>query len=139
VVAGRSCTFELANGRPCRATPMRDAPHCFWHSPERAEDAAEARRLGGLRRRREKTVSGAYDFAGLDTVDAIRRILEIATIDALGLDNSIARSRLLIQAALAGAKLLELAELEDRVERLESVIPSQRDDRPAFPEVSHVA
>ena len=138
MVAGRTCSFEKANGRPCGATPLRDVPFCYWHDPEHAEDAAEARRLGGLRRRREKTVSGAYDFAGLDSVDAIRRILEIATIDALGLDNSIARSRLLIQAALAGAKLLELGELEDRVGRLETAVRSRRVERPLFPEVSHV-
>lgn len=118
---------------------MRDVPFCFWHSPDHSEDAAEARRLGGLRRRREKTVSGAYDFTGLDSVESIRRLLEIATVDALGLDNSIARSRLLIQAALAGAKLLELGELEDRVDRLEAAIRSRRPEQPLFPEVSHVA
>ena len=33
----------------------------------------------------------------------IRRILEIATIDALGLENSIARARVLIAGALAAA------------------------------------
>jgi hypothetical protein len=101
---------------------LRDADQCFWHAPERAEDAAEARRLGGLRRRREKTVSSAYDFAGLGTIESIRRILEIATIDALGLENSIARSRVLISAALAAAKLLEVGELEERLSVLEASI-----------------
>jgi hypothetical protein len=48
----------------------------------------------GLRRRRERTVSGAYDFAGLATIESIRRILEIAVLDVLGLENSIARARL---------------------------------------------
>jgi hypothetical protein len=95
-MVGRSCGHGLADGRRCRATPMRDGPFCFWHTPEREEDAAEARRLGGLRRRRERTVSGAYDFAGLGSIESIRRILEIAVLDALGLENSIARARLLI-------------------------------------------
>jgi hypothetical protein len=72
---------------------MRDSLRCFWHAPDREEDATEARRLGGLRRRRERTVSGAYDFAGLGSVESIRRILEIATLDALGLENSVARTR----------------------------------------------
>jgi hypothetical protein len=74
-MVGRSCTYLHPDGRRCRATPLRDAPFCFWHSPEREEDAAEARRLGGLRRRRGRTVSGAYDFAGLGTVESIRRIV----------------------------------------------------------------
>src|SRR5438128_2293939 len=118
----RRCTFILANGKPCRAAPLREAPFCFWHSPGNEEEAAEARRLGGLRRRREKAVSGAYDFAGLGSVEAIRRILEIATIDALGLENSIVRSRTLISAAIAAAKLLETGELEARIAILETAI-----------------
>ena len=121
-MVGRSCSQVLADGRVCRATPLRDEPYCFWHAPERAEDAAEARRLGGLRRRREKTVSSAYEFAGLGTIESIRRILEIATIDALGLENSIARARVLIAAAMAAAKLLEVGELEDRLAVLEAAI-----------------
>ncbi len=47
-------------------------------------------------------------MAGLDTVEAVRRVLEIAVLDALGLDNSIARTRVLIAASLAATKLLEV-------------------------------
>jgi hypothetical protein len=110
---------------------------CLWHSPDREEEAAEARRLGGLRRRREKAVSGAYDLVGLDSVQAIRRILEIATIDTLGLENSIVRSRTLISAAVAAAKLLESGELEERIATLEAAVgvgrPKDPVDEPAWP------
>jgi hypothetical protein len=119
---GRGCAAELADGRLCRATPLRDEPFCFWHAPGHEEEAAEARRLGGLRRRREKTLSGAYDFTGLGSVESIRRIIEIATLDALGLDNSIARARVLIAAAMAATKLLEVGELEARLVALETVL-----------------
>ena len=100
---------------------MRTAFHC---------------RRYGLRRRREKTVSGAYDFAGLGSIEAIRRILEIATIDALGLDNSIARARVLIAAVLAAAKLLETGELEERLAALEAAVRAGRAAAPEtlFPE-----
>jgi hypothetical protein len=121
-MAAACCRQLLPSGRPCRAFPLRDSAFCFWHTPEKEEEAAEARRLGGLRRRREKTVAGAYDFAGLGSVESIRRILEIATLDALGLDNSIARARVLIAAALAAARLLEVGELEARVEALEAAL-----------------
>jgi hypothetical protein len=121
-VVRRRCAHELANGRPCHAPPGRDSTFCFWHDPGKAEDLAEAQRLGGARRRRERTIAAAYDVAGLGTVEAIRRIVEIATIDALGLENSIARGRLLISAALAAAKLLETGELEERIAVLETAI-----------------
>ena len=115
--------------------PGRSAarPSALWHSPEREEEAADARRLGGLRRRREKAVSGAYDFVGLDSIQSIRRILEIATIDTLGLDNSIVRSRTLISAVVAAAKLLETGELEARLAILELALGSTRDNRAADP------
>jgi hypothetical protein len=130
MLAPHRCTFVLPEGRPCRAIPQRDVPFCFFHAPGSEEEAAEARRLGGLRRRREKTLYGAYDFAGLGSVESIRRILEIATLDALGLDNSIARARVLIAAALAAARLLEVGELEARVEALEAALAGARQPAP---------
>ena len=38
----------------------------------------KVRRLGGLRRRKGRTVAGAYEFRGLTTVADIRRLLEVA-------------------------------------------------------------
>ena len=129
-MVARRCSEVAANGRPCRARPIRDVPFCFWHAPGNEEEVAEARRLGGLRRRREKTVSGAYDFEGLGSVEEIRRILEIAVIDSLGLENSIARARVLISAAGTAAKLLETGELQARIELLETVIGGRAPDPP---------
>lgn len=74
-----------------------------------------------------EAVSGAFDFVGLDSVQSIRRLLEIASIATLGLENSIVRSRTLISAALAAAKLLETGELEDRIASLETAIGVGRD------------
>jgi hypothetical protein len=125
----RTCLGERPDGQRCRSWPIRGEPYCLWHSPDREEEATDARRLGGLRRRREKAVSGAYDFAGLDSIPAIRRILEIATIDTLGLDNSIVRSRTLISAAVAAAKLLETGELEARLATLELTLGAARENR----------
>ena len=96
------------------------------HSPEHAEEMAEARRLGGLRRRREVAVSGAYDFVGLESVPDIRRILEVAVLDTLGLENSIARARTLAYLAMTAIKLLETGELEERLASLENAFQGQK-------------
>jgi hypothetical protein len=109
MVSANACLFEHPDGRACGAPPLKNGRFCYWHAPGKGEEAAEARRLGGLRRRREKTVARAYDITGLDSVDNIRRVLEIAVLDALGLENSIARTRVLIAVALAAARLLEAA------------------------------
>ena len=118
----KGCAYAKADGQPCRMAPLHDRPYCFSHDPERAEDAAEARRLGGLRRRKEGTIAVAFDLPGLDTVVGIRRVLEIATFDLFGLDNSIARARTLISAASAAMKLLETGELEARLQVLEHAV-----------------
>jgi hypothetical protein len=114
----------MPDGQACRAGPQRDRAYCFSHDPERADDAAEARRLGGLRRRKEGTIAVAYDLPGLDSVAGIRRLLDIVVTDGLGLENGIARLRILIATATAAAKLLETGELEDRIAALEAAVGS---------------
>jgi hypothetical protein len=101
---------------------MQDEQFCYWHSPAHAEEAAEARRLGGLRRRRERTLQGAYEIEGLESVAQIRRLLEVAVMDALGLENSISRTRALVSCVMAAAKLLETGELEARLEAVEAAL-----------------
>jgi uncharacterized small protein (DUF1192 family) len=121
-VVARTCRYRKDDGQPCRATPLHDSDFCFWHSPEHAEEVAEARRLGGLRRRREKTVSGAYDFEGLADVVQVRRLLEIAVLDTLSLENSVARSRTLAYLAQVALKALEVGELAERIDALERLV-----------------
>src|SRR6266446_8350137 len=96
MLISRRCAYAKADGQPCRMAPLHDRPYCFSHDPERAEEAAEARRIGGLRRKKERTIAVAYDLPGLDTVAGIRRLLEIVVIDGIGLENGIARLRVLI-------------------------------------------
>ena len=95
------------------------------HSPEYAEEVAEARRLGGLRRRREVAVSGAYEFDGMETVTVLRRLLVIAALDTLGLENSIARARTLGYLVGVAGRLLETGELEERLASLENAFQGQ--------------
>lgn len=117
------CQYIKETGEPCRAAALTDGPYCFWHSPDHSEEAAEARRLGGLRRRKERTVAGAYELGGLASVADIRRLLEIAVLDTLGLENSVARSRTLAYLAQTALKALEAGDLEERLRRLEAAAP----------------
>ncbi len=118
----RRCRQIKTDGSPCSAPPLRDAEYCFAHDPAHADAASEARRLGGLRRRRELTLQGAYDFEGLDTVPKIRRVLEIAVHDVLGADNSIGRAKALSQIAMSAANLLRAGEVEDRLKAIEELL-----------------
>lgn len=122
MLIGKGCVYAKADGQPCRMAPLHDRPYCFSHDPERASEAAEARRLGGLRRRKESTVAVAYDLPGLDTVAGIRRVLDIVVADTVGQEHGIARQRVLISAAAAATNLLKVGELEERLAHLEAAM-----------------
>ena len=122
----RGCMGLKENGEPCHSPKLQEGDYCLMHSPEHAEEVSEARRLGGLRRRREVAISGAFDFVGLETVSDICRLLEVAVLDTLGLENSIARNRTLAYLATSAIKLLEVGELEQRLESLEAAVLGQK-------------
>ena len=120
---------RLENGRTCGATALRDSEFCFWHSPAHEEEAQDARRLGGLRRKRERAVAGVYEFQGLTTVGDIRRPLEVAALDTLSLENSVARARTLAYLAQTALRCLEVGDLEERLLALEAALRN-RDSSP---------
>jgi len=121
-VARRACNFVKDDGGSCGAAPLHESDFCFVHAPEHAEEMAESRRLGGLRRRREKTVATAYDLGDLDTLADVRRVIVIAVLDALGLENSVARSRTLAYLAMVALKALEAGEMEERLRAVEELL-----------------
>ena len=102
--------------------PLHDRPYCFSHDPERVADATEARRVGGLRRRKEATIAVAFDLPGLDSVAGIRRLLDIVVTDGVGLETSISKLRLLISTAVAATNLLKVGEFEERLAHLEAAV-----------------
>jgi hypothetical protein len=53
---------------------------------------------------------------------ALRRLLEVALLDTLGLENSVARNRALMSGVLAGAKLLEVGDQEERLASVEAAL-----------------
>ena len=114
-----TCRALKGNGRPCRAPALHAGSACFWHAPESREDAAEARRLGGLRRRREGTVGGAYALEGFRTGADLQRVLELALADTLELENTVPRTRALTQLVAVAARVKETTELEARLRALE--------------------
>ena len=122
MVVARTCRAETGKGEPCRQAPLQENEFCFWHSPDHTTEAAEARRLGGLRRRKEKAVSGAYDVEGLESIGQIRRLIEIAALDTLSMGNSIARSRTLGYLGQVALKVLEVGDFQERLQALEAAI-----------------
>src|ERR1035437_4498384 len=66
--------------------------------------------LGGLHRRKARSVATVYDFAGLRTVEGAQPLLEPAALENLALENSIGRNRALIAAARMAPRIIESAD-----------------------------
>ena len=136
-MVGRACTYQMPEGRACRATPLRDEPFCFWHSPDTAEELTEARRMGGLHRRKKRTVATIYGFGGLRTIEDNQALLETIAVETLALENSIARNRAVTAIVATGAKLIEVGDHEERLRALESTQEARRrsdEETDAFPD-----
>jgi hypothetical protein len=121
-MAERTCQGVNEAGQPCRQAPLRDEEFCFWHSPTHAEAAAEARRAGGLNKRRERTLAAVYEFEGLESVDQVRRLFEIAGFEALALPAGPNKCRILVQVGLAGLKAVSVGDHEERLQDVEAVL-----------------
>jgi hypothetical protein len=98
--------------------PLKDSDWCFQHSPEHAAVRAEARKRGGQRGNRSRS-GPVGESVPLRSVDDVIRILEQAGGDAMQLDNSAERCRVLTGIAGQALKALEVGELEKRLEALE--------------------
>ncbi len=133
-MVNRGCTFAMSDGLLCRAPALHGKSACYWHDPDSAEDAAEARRIGGLHRRKARSVATIYDFAGLRSIESAQRLLETAALETLALENSIQRNRILISAAAGAGKLIEAADLDARLAAIEAAVAHKDSDEDAFPE-----
>jgi hypothetical protein len=109
---------------------MLDGDFCFWHDPDHQEDVAKARQAGGVRRRREGTVSTAYDIGDTSSVEGLKRVHQIAVMDTLSLENSISRNRTLGYLTQVGAMLLEKGDLADKVDAMASVMSPRMNQQP---------
>lgn len=130
LVGPRGCTHLMSDGRPCGATRRRAVALCWVHDANSAEEAAEARRLGGLRRRREQTLAVTYDLTGVSTPDELTRIVEIATLDTLAERSSLARARTLLAAARTGLHVRAETVTEARLRSLEADQAQKRAAQP---------
>jgi hypothetical protein len=126
LVGPRGCTHLMPDGRACGATRRRAVALCWVHDPDASEEAAEARRLGGLRRRRERILATNYDVTGASTPDELTRVVEIATLDALAERSSLDRSRTLLAAVRTGLQVRAEAGTEARLRALEAAHARRR-------------
>lgn len=117
---GQICQARKKDGAPCPNYAVRGSNFCFNHDPARAAQRAQSRSAGGRARHgRDIGQAGADETMSLDSMADALRLIAKAVNDALRMERSLNRSKVLISAALAYGKLFEVSEMAGRIEALE--------------------
>jgi hypothetical protein len=112
------CKSRTKTGGKCSAN-AGDTGFCWAHDPTLAEKRAQAHRQGGKQHRIPKVAGPAVQIASAD--DCLQLVNKVV-VDTWELENSAARSRVLLQAASTAMDVLQIGELEERVKALEQIV-----------------
>lgn len=109
------CIARTKDGRPCQMAPLEAGAYCFVHAPERIDEAAEARRKGGVNRNKP----APCEPVDLATPEARRRAIE-QTIDRVRRgEEPLNTGRFVVWAISLAQTVIDQEELAARLEALE--------------------
>lgn len=115
------CKQILSNGNRCNANAKKSG-FCFVHDPLSAGKAAAARRKGGKRLRIPHTGDAGKLPQSVRTLEDVLSVLDYSLVEALPLENSVQRGRLLVAICGAFVEAIKTGELEKRIAALESAM-----------------
>lgn len=113
------CQAKTKAGKPCRAAAVKDSKFCMIHAPHLGARRAQARKRGGQTHRTPHGASAEILPDKVRTIADLQALLDYVMRELIEHDNSLARAGKLISLIMAGAKLLEIGELEARIAALE--------------------
>ena len=118
----KHCKATKRNGERCTTKAGVDG-FCSFHNPAHGKARAEGRKRGGERHR---VPHGAMDTAILPqnvrTLDDVLSVLDYALAEAMPLENSVQRGRLIVGIAHAFIEAIKTGELEQRLAAIEGAL-----------------
>lgn len=115
----KRCKGKTKSGRPCRMKPIGGGDYCFSHSPSTRRAQAKARKKGGQARHTPHFADLSTLPAKVETLPDAHQLLTYTLSEVAGMDNSIARARVLLALFDSFVKSFEIGELEERIRALE--------------------
>ncbi len=115
------CKAKTTNGQACQAQAIKGSTFCFIHDPASGAARAKARKRGGQRRRVPHYGDESLIPREVKTLDDANKILAYTLAEAVPMENSIARARLLLALYDSFVKSFEVGELEKRIQALEAM------------------
>jgi hypothetical protein len=115
-----NCKAKTAAGKACRMAATKGGKYCFTHSPATRAAQAEARKRGGYNSATPHYASAVIMPANVATLEEANAALKYVWDETIGMENSIARNRLLLACYEQFIKSIEVGELEARIQALEA-------------------
>jgi hypothetical protein len=116
------CRSKTTSGQPCQAQAIKGGKFCFTHDPAQGAARARARKIGGQRNRTPHAGRPETIPAQVRTIDDVLKVLDYALAEAMPLENSIQRGRLIVAIAGAFIEAIKTGELESRLMAIESAL-----------------
>jgi hypothetical protein len=113
------CNGKTQSGEACKMPAVKGEKFCFTHNPSTRRAQAEARKLGGYNRATPHFADVSILPAEVATLTDANKILGYTLAEVIGMDNSIARARVLLALFDSFVKSFEIGELEKRITALE--------------------
>ncbi|HEY0428414.1 MAG TPA: hypothetical protein VGC76_11590 [Pyrinomonadaceae bacterium] len=124
----KQCSANSRNGERCRAYANGNGV-CFTHDATKGKERALARRSGGLATKQPHYADATLIPASIRKIEDVYIILNYALIEAVGLDNSINRGRLLVSIAHGFIEALKVGEIEQRLESVEMILKLRKQNK----------
>jgi len=121
-MANTKCKAMTKDGKYCQAQAIKGSQFCFIHDPAQGAARAQARKRGGERRRVPHAGKPETIPASVRTIDDVLKILDYALAEAMPLENSIQRGRLIVAIAGAFIEAIKTGELESRLMAIEAAL-----------------
>ena len=122
-VATTGCKAVNRSGKPCGcAAEQSGSGYCWFHNPAKIAERKAVRSAGGRARHNRSLTTADGGPVRLRTIDDVLTGLETVAGDLQGLENSISRAGALTRCFQAAGQLIQAAELETRLQRLEAAI-----------------
>lgn len=121
------CQAITKKGISCGAYAVTGSAYCFTHEPSRARERAEAHKRGGRNRPRPTNETPFPETADVKTATGLLLLMEQLLKDTWTLESSLTRSRTLGYLAQVQKGVLEVGELEQRVQAIEKALTARGD------------
>ena len=124
----KKCRDKNKSGGACGAY-AGESGFCYMHDTSKGKERALARRRGGFATKQPHFADASILPPNIRSISDAFIILDYALKEAVGLDNSINRNRLLVSIARGYFEGLKIGELEQRLEAVEMALSLRKENQ----------